>query len=756
MIADELKHSGHDGAIKTSQGTSVDATGEVDFQRIFLALRRHWLVIVLTIGMIIVIGQQIITHLTPRYSASASILLAVKGTEMPLLDSVSGGFTPDAALIRSQIDIIYSRSLAKRVVNQLDLIKDPEFNFLLIAPESSLVERIGLLSYLPENWQARFITWTDLPLIDQDMIDNLVVSRILNSLTVLNEEKSYTITLHFVSEDPVKAARIVNAFAEGYVSIQIKNKKDTLERAAAIFDARSSQLRERVTEADQAVQEYREKNNIVNIGSNTLVNDELERINTQFLEVQARRLRAQTAVQEWSRLSNENDRQAAARQFGASPLLISLFQQEAQIKTEIAELRTAYRPQHPSIVNLAAKLGEVQARVNAEIGRVLNTLVAEVQLTQAQERELEQKVATATQANKVGDRANIELRQLLNEADSARSVHQSFLNTAGQIAAQADLTEPGARILSQAEPPLWPIFPQTRILLGVTVVTAILLALGIVLMLELLDSSYRLPEDVERNLGVPVLGLLPALRRRGLRPSVPAAEIVRDPLCEYAEAIRSVRTTIRSLTSQRRCKMILVTSAVAHEGKTSFAVSFGRLMAVSGLRILLIDGDLRRPTVGRTLGATDAPSITDLLGRDLNDTNLEDFIRTDQQTGMNFIPCTKQVKFPAELLGSRRMEHLLKEVISTYDLVIVDSPPVSVVSDALALAPVADITILVNRWGKTPRNVLHMTVLRLTSAGADIGGVIMSHVSLRRFVKYGSSWQPHRYGREYYARGFGA
>jgi capsular exopolysaccharide synthesis family protein len=337
---------------------------------------------------------------------------------------------------------------------------------------------------------------------------------------------------------------------------------------------------------------------------------------------------------------------------------------------------------------------------------------------------------------------------LESEAVAARSVLQTFVSGMVATSAQSGYQNSDARVLSAAETPTHPSFPPRTLLLSLFAVAGVLISLTIVFLSESLDDKIRGTEEAESFLGVPVLGGLPripALRRHSKNPS---AYALANPQSVYAEAMRSINVTVHA-SDVDYPKVLLITSPLPGDGKSSFAASMARLAAAMGRQVLLVDCDLRHPSVGKLLDATPGPGLLEVL---LGEASLEDAVRVDRASGLNFIPIggnARGSRFPIELLQSMRMAEFARHAGKRFDLVVFDSPPIGIVHDALVLAHYADAILMVVRWGTTRKRVARTALRKFTASKYKVTGVVLSQVDVARHAGYGYSDQLSVYAKKY-------
>jgi capsular exopolysaccharide synthesis family protein len=371
-----------------------------------------------------------------------------------------------------------------------------------------------------------------------------------------------------------------------------------------------------------------------------------------------------------------------------------------------------------------------------------------VSSARAREAALRESLAGLQKGTAAQDKLQVQLRELTGEADANRALYDSFLQKFKQTSAQEDIQQADARMVTTAQPPLVPSFPNKTMFVGFALVLSLFVGLGLAFLIERLDNGFRTSDQVEKIIGMPTLGLVPTVLRR----EIPQNLVVERPTVQYSEAIRSIRTALRYSDIDHPPKVILITSSLPGEGKTVFATSFARSVARSGARALLIDCDLRRPGIARLLKCKAEPGLVGLFAEDCNPADL---ICLDEGSGMHFIPSSGGTANPQDLLGSQHMRSFLDRMRSQYDLIIVDAPPVLAVSDPIILSHIVDTTLYLVRWEKTPRPVVAGAMKILRSNGGPVAGVVLSRVNARKHALYGYGDAGYYYGRYggYYNKG---
>ncbi|HRE19338.1 MAG TPA: polysaccharide biosynthesis tyrosine autokinase, partial [Rhodocyclaceae bacterium] len=338
----------------------------------------------------------------------------------------------------------------------------------------------------------------------------------------------------------------------------------------------------------------------------------------------------------------------------------------------------------------------------------------------------------------------IRLNELAREAEANQQILEQFMGQTKQISARQALQEPDSRIIAYAEPPVNPSWPKKQLILLVASVGAFFFGSALVLFLERVNSAVRTESDVEEATGLRVLAVVPAMGRRRSGSAL-TREVVKNPSSNFAEALRSVHTSLLMDPNGTPPKSILFTSAYPAEGKSTIAACFARALADQGLRVVVIDADLRRPQISRIFGIADKPGLTDLLTRQAS---LQDILQADKGATLCVIPAGSKQSGSANLLAGDGLAPLLARLSDHFDLMVVDTPPVLVVSDALLISRHVDSTALVVRWNDTGREDVLKTVRQLRDVGANIRGIVLNAVKMRAYAGYAYG-KPSAYMRAY-------
>jgi succinoglycan biosynthesis transport protein ExoP len=567
----------------------------------------------------------------------------------------------------------------------------------------------------------------------------------LDRLAVVPSGRSYALSVAFTSVDPETAARVTNAIAELYVEHQFGSKWKAASGALDWLAGRLNELRAQLVDSEKVAEAYREKNELLASGRGLEFGDqELAALSQELIRARAERLAGNAKLRRIDELRSSGESMDSVPEIMQSPLIANLRELEMDLLREEARLRWEYGPRHPKIIQIEAHKAKLSARIDGEIHHVIGSLTNEIATIQAREETLQAKLEDAKAGFVQNSRAEIQLRLLEREAESTRTLYTTFLDRFKQLTEQRELLEPGVRVISKATVPPEPSFPQVKLMTGAGFMGSITFAMLLAFVVDRLDRGLRSGRQAEEVLSLPSIGFIPKVRAasRGRQPHLYLAQ---KPTSAYAESVRAVQTSLYFSNVDRPPQVVLVTSSVPSEGKTTLALSLASLLAASGYRTVATDLDLRAPALGRRLRKSEGGDLIDYMrGQKKLDQIVHD---VDKVKCLHVIPTRRLAGSPTDLLASQRMATLMTELRARYDYIVLDSPPVLGMSDARFAALVADTVVFVVRWGKTKDELALKALSILRDGGAKIAGTVLAQVNVRRQWKYGPEDTIQYYGR---------
>lgn len=686
-------------------------SAEISLLDLFALLRRRrWLILsVFLIGLVSI--ALVLAFLTPYYRATVSVMVDPRQANVVDLEQVLSGLPANAETVQSEMEVLRSRELAGKVVDRLKLTDNAEFNPDLTAT--------GEAPVTPTQEQA-------------DRVRNQAINRLLRALTVKVSGRSRVIAISVESRSPQLAATIANTMADLYVSGQLEARMVATRNASAWLNQRLEQLRVEAEAAELAVSRFRTENKL---GPDT-------RTSSRSGE-SAATLRDRLALLEGLR-----DATVAPSQWPDDELR-QLFERVTALLTEQTNLASHLGSRHPRMIEVAGQLAEARSRFSA----VLESRIADAQRAlagSAPNGAPESRVSSLgsnsrTAGGSPGEVA-ARLRTLEREAEASRALFETFLTRYKQTTEQQGLEQADARVISRASAPPDPSFPDTRLFLLLGALGSLGLGLVLALVVERLDAGFRSSDQIEARLGLPTIAMVPALRSLGVKQETPEAYITAKPNSAFAEAVRGLRMSLLLSDVDNPPRVVMVTSALPGEGKTSLCLTLARIAAMGGERVVVVDADLRRPRVHTALGVENRSGLVEVLsGRAKVDQVLH--VSTQDGSSLDYISAGLSTPHATELVRSQAMKNLVKTLSVTYSLVIIDTPPVLPVADAKLLSLLADKLIYVVRWRDTHRATVQQAIKQLREVKANFAGVVLNQVDVRRHAEYSYSDSGYYYGR---------
>jgi polysaccharide biosynthesis transport protein len=388
------------------------------------------------------------------------------------------------------------------------------------------------------------------------------------------------------------------------------------------------------------------------------------------------------------------------------------------------------------MINLRAEIENTRGQILAEHKRIIGALANEVRVAEAAVASIRDQLQTIDLERAATNEDRVQFLQMKREALSNRKLYELFVARAKDAEEHSSLITDPVEMIASAKAPTHPSAPKKPLIIAFGFFISIGFGLALVLVIERLDGGFRSVTQVERVIREPVLGIVPRIRGSKHRRNHVHDIVFNDAHSAYVESIRSLRTSLLVASADAPPKVVLIASSQSGDGKTSLAISLARLSATASIegRVLLIDGDLRKPSVAPRIGANPTKGLIHLFS---GEASLDEVIVTDEKSGLHVLPATIGTPNPPELLNSTHMRDLLAKLRSSYEMIIIDSPALAAVSDARVLAHYADTTVFVLRWEGTKQHAAVEAVKQLTSAGARISGVVLQQVNIKKTESYG-------------------
>lgn len=754
---------GHPIALAGVAPTRAESFSDtIDIRSIFSALWGGKWIILATTLIAGALAYEVVSNRSAVYKADAEVLIDTQQANVPLRGVLEEQRIDDTHL-EDQILVLSSTPMIERVIDRLYLDQSAWFNPYLWQDEKTpgFVEQLIENAALPPSIVALLI---DAGLIEEAEEEPSTPSPSTERLAVIENVKeglslwtvggSRVIKIAYFSGNPDLAAALANAFAEEYVASELEGKREKARAATEWLATRVAELRSRVTLAEEAVEEARQQATLRRGQTLEVTRQQLADNSARLTEARSDVRRAERHLQRLKTALAADDEAAIMALLRDAPIHEGIRQMEAELVAEEATLSASVSDTNPALVLVRQQLARVRDQMKSAAEQVVAEADYDLASAKAREeslllvvRELEQKVLDQSADE-------VRLRELEREADASRTLYVNLLGRLQETAAQEDLQSSDARILSRAEIPLKPEFQENRRTIMLALFLGGAAGVGIALLLRWLNHTFRSPRQLQEMTGERVLGMVPQAGPRLGRLTFAALLRARSSSA-IREAARSVRTSILLAAGEKPPHVVMISSSLPSEGKSTTAMLLAMTSRQAGKNVVVVDCDLRKPAMAKMLRCRDnRPGLRSVLeGR----ANAAEAMFEEPKTGLHVLMTKhherRSSRNPADLLSSKEFEDLVAELRSSYDLVVLDSPPALVVSDARILAGFADAVVHVVRWGKTPRDAVVDGLDELRSVNAPIRGLVMTQVDEDRAARLGYEGYIHYRGRyrDYYA-----
>ena len=723
----------------------------LDLRHLLGALRRHKILIAGTMFVVTSLAVLFVNQITPLYRAEAQLVIEANRQNVVDIESVVQGLNPDWMTNETEAAVIGSRELAIKTVERLNLVGSPLFNSDLRPPKKGLVASlVGPVKALLPEWvldptrlfggeraeQAEEAPAVELsPEESRALALHQATDAYLGGLAVIPEESSRVITVQYNSPDPQMAALAANTTAELYILDQLSTRGEATLQATEWLSERVNEMRDRVVDSETRLEEFRRESGIVEVGGATIYQRQRAALNEELILARTQRAEARARYEQINDLLEAGEDIDTVAAVLGSPLIQNLRGQEATVVRKIAVLRVQYREGHPQMQLTLTELADLREKIATEVGRIADNLGNELEIAQVREANLGREVRRLDNLLGEQNEAEVTLRGLESEVRANKQLYETLLARFKETSVQHDelLQQADARIISRATVPGGPYYPRKRLMIMAALVVSLVIGVALALISELLDFGFRNLSQIETYTGLPTMGVVPVISGLKAQGKMPHEIAVERPNSAYGEAIRTLRTGLLLSRADQPPRSIVVTSSVPGEGKTATALALACTAAKSYQKTIILDCDLRHSMLHLCFDCPNGVGLSDYLA---GQAALEDVIEIDPRSGVHFITAGSRAPNPPDLLGSPETRELLQRLTRLYDMVVLDTPPLLAVSDALVLVRYVDKTLFLVRWEQARRDVVLMGLKQVIEAGADLAGIVLSMVDVRKQAKY--------------------
>jgi uncharacterized protein involved in exopolysaccharide biosynthesis/Mrp family chromosome partitioning ATPase len=714
----------------------------------------------------------ILSFVTPQYVGSATLL--IKDKTPPVLsfqqaaDARDGGTTTD--YLQTQQALLQSRDLAERAVRKLGLTTNP-----LTDPRQQPKSWFAPRQWLADLNAGQWLPWLDLlpppkPAPTEADVFNDVTQNLLLHTSVKFVGKSQLLEIDVELPDPALAAAAANALAQGFIDSQQDTSLKSSQSNTSWMNTRLVELRDNLRVAENKLQAYREEQGLVDVdGVATISANELQMTGNRMIDARRDRAEAESQFRQAQSLSNGDISRLSSVPAVLSNPLIQQFQADlAKAQAKVEELSGRYGPKHPALISARSEQRTAANSLRLQVQQVVAGIERQYQLSVASEDALRKSFNSNKAQIQDISRKEFQLREFQREVDSNRALYETFVTRLKETAATSDMDSAKARIVDPAIMPLEASKPRKSLIVAIVALVAAVVGVALAFLFDTLSNTFKTDDTVESLLNVPLLSVVPLVVKKSRRQLARLFEDNDHP--RFCETIRNLRTWLMLQSSKAPSQVVLVTSSVSGEGKSTIANNLACSLA-SLERVLLIDADMRQPTLSLNFDfPAESPGLANLMA---GTARLEDCIRTVGNLDMLPAGCltpstldpfdTPRLRSPngsryavaqppaQDLLSSPRLGRMLEVLKTRYRHIIIDSPPAEIVSDALLLAKHSDAVIYVVKAQSTPVGQVRKSIAMLQQSQAPVFGVVLNQVDLRKARKYG-----HGHSRSFYEYDFAA
>lgn len=688
-------------AARSPQGLSQTIQDDIDLGALISTVwRGKWFIALLTVLAIIAGGYYAIFVATPLYRSTAVLILETQQKQIVDLESVVGGLSGDSSEVNSEMEVLRSRGLMGKVVDQLDLTRDPEFNSKL-RPVSRVDRTKDMIRSLigVKNVSEDLLPADEKARRERDA----VVTSLLKTVSVQNVRLSLVFNVTVETQSPEKSALIADTIVKLYVLNQLEVKFEATEQATTWLTERVSGLQTQLEDAEQRVSNFSASTELISVEALQAKEVQLKDLRERIKSAEQGVADAESRLAALQKAETREDRARLANDPQLDRFLI-----RAKSDPKIADA-------------FDARFDQVLARAELELNRSRQQANA----LRASEQELSQQYARRGEDL-------ITLQQYTREAEAIRLLYEYFLTRLNETAAQQGIQQADSRVLSTSVVPGAPSSPKKAMILAFAGILGAMIGIVIVLLREARNSGYRTAKDLEAHTGYTVLGQIPQIPARNRKRIL--HYLVEKPTSAAAEAFRNLRTSVLLSNVDNPPKVILLTSSLPDEGKTTNSLALTQNLAALGKSVLLIEGDIRRRTVTQYSENMPNKGLVSLLS---GDKTLEEVLFRPPNFGADIILGEKTNTNAADLFASDKFKNLIAQTREKYDAVIIDTPPVLVVPDARIIAQSADAVLFTVLWDKTSRHQVEEALRMFHNSNQRITGLVLSQISAKRMKSYG-------------------
>jgi polysaccharide biosynthesis transport protein len=703
--------------------TSGDTPTNIDFLDYWRSItKRKWGIIGLGLSIAIVAG--IITSvMTPIYKATALLMIEENKNKVISIEDVYAVSSSKREYFQTLIEVMQSREVAMKTIQRLKLWNYPVFD-----PRNKdkgikqkILETIGIGTSKETKW-------------DEDRLAAAVYGKFRSSLSVEPVKNSFLVIIHFESPDNNLAALVANTVSETFIRNDLDTRYQVTRQASNWLQENLASVKDKLEHSEKNLQTYRDQHGIVNIQSaaQSGLGQQISEYTSRLADSRMRRAEAETAYNQIKNAGPGADL-SSLPSVSKHPSVLDAKKQLSDADRKLNELSQRYGPEHPKLVQTKAELHSAQDNFKRQLDNVVLTVTREYEAARSTENTLEKSLGGARAMIQNINRKEYQLGALEREVDSNRQLYEMFLKRAKETNISLENQSPVARVIDSALTPSTPAKPRKTLIISLALLGGIFLGALASLLIDRLDNTLKTSDDAEAKLHQPILTTLPVLPKDASDRVTSSHIFLEKPDSVYAESIRTARSGVLLSAIDKPNRILLVTSSLPGEGKTTFSINLALAHAHTA-KTLLLECDMRRPTIARSMDLEPGASgLSDLVA---GTSTLKECLHSVNGSTLSVIPAGTIPPNPLELLISNRFKETIEALAKHFEIIVIDSPPVELVSDAQVVAPYATGTIFVVKAAETPFKLAAKAINRIKRGGGEILGVVLNQLDFQKAHKY--------------------
>jgi succinoglycan biosynthesis transport protein ExoP len=737
-------------------------------EQLFEFGRRQYPVIVLISACAAALGLVYLFTTTKLYTAHAMFLIDTSKVQvLQQQQQVIGELPLDTAQVETQIEVLKSEGVALSVIKELKLTEDSEFT-------SAQTGFIGaLVGWVSSGFSGDA---SSSPGASENSLTRRALGRLQTHRDVKRVGRTYVLDISYTSLSPNRAAAVANAIGDAYLVDQLDAKYQASQRASKWLQDRISELRQRAMDADAAVLEFKEQKNIVDMGGKNggdgqlLTDQRVVDLNSQLVKARADTAEAKARLDRIQAIMTQGVPDAAVTDSLNNSVINTLRTQYLEYDRRYHIYAARYGPTHLAVVNLQTQLDQLRRSMSDELGRIAESYKSNYEIAKSREDSISKSLDQQIAGSQLTNRERLGLDELESRAKAFHSIHDSFLQRYMEVTQQQSLPITEARIITAATSPGGPSSPQTSRVLAMAGALGLMLGFGAAFLRESIDRVFRTTRQIEQILKTNCLTVLPSVTPSakpatastgplsfGVKPVAPERQlrpipsglfryVIEEPLSWFAEGVRAIKVAADIAAAIKQNKVIGITSSLPHEGKSTVSSNLAEVIAQGGRKVILIDGDLRNPTLTNKLVSKPEVGLLEVLAGKVD---LREALYTDEASGMAFLPTVieSHLAHSSEIVASDAFRQLVEGLRKAYDYIIIDFPPLAPVVDVRATTNIVDSYVYVVEWGKTRMNMVQRQLGAAPEIFERLLGVVLNKANSKVLERYEDY-----YGRYYYSK----